>query len=64
MTNKQLTKLQNKWVASTKDRKKIIAYDISLADLFKKVKKEKARDIIIDFITPVDGFLSPLCDRR
>ncbi len=52
-----LIKLQNKWVAFSKDRKKIVNKASSLEDLLKKIKKKE--DLIISFIQPADRYLSP-----
>lgn len=57
MDVKELIKFQNKWVAFTKDRKKIVYKSNSLGNLLKKVKKQE--DLILSFIHPADRFLSP-----
>lgn len=57
MSVKQLLKLQNKWVAFSKDRTKIIDKASSLGKLLKKIKKQD--DLIVSFIHPADRYLSP-----
>jgi len=52
-----LAKSQNKWVAFSKDRKKIIDKASSLEELFKKIKNRE--DLIVSFIQPADRFSSP-----
>lgn len=51
-----LVKLQNKWVAFSKDRKKVVDKASSLGELLKKIKNQK--DLIVSFIHPADRFLS------
>ncbi len=50
MSVKQLLKLQNKWVAFSKDRTKIINKASSLGELLKKVKNQD--DLVVSFIKP------------
>lgn len=57
MKLEELIKLQNKWVAFSKDRKKVVGKASSLEDLLKKIKNEK--DLIVSFMHPADKFLSP-----
>ena len=57
MKLEELLKLQNKWVAFSKDRKKVVEKASSLEDLLKKIKNEK--DLIVSFMHPADKFLSP-----
>lgn len=54
----ELIKLQNKWVAFTKDRKKVVNKANSLNQLLNQIKNKK--DLILSFIQPADKFLSPL----
>lgn len=56
MKLEELVKLQNKWVAFSKDRKKVVEKANSLENLLKKIKNEK--DLIVSFIQP-PRFLSP-----
>jgi predicted RNase H-like HicB family nuclease len=57
MKLEELIKLQNKWVAFSKDRKKVIQKASSMEELFKKIKNQK--DLIVTFMHPADRFLSP-----
>jgi len=57
MKLEELIKLQNKWVAFSKDRKKVVEKASSLENLLKKIKNEK--DLIVSFMHPADKFLSP-----
>ncbi len=57
MKVKELIKLQNKWVAFSKDRTKIINKASSLGELLKKIKKQD--DLVVSFIHPADSYLSP-----
>jgi len=57
MNVRQLLKLQNKWVAFSKDREKVIDKANSLGKLLKKIKDQE--DLIVSFIHPADRYLSP-----
>ena len=57
MKLEDLIKLQNKWVAFSKDRKRVMGKASSLAVLLKKIGNEK--DLIVSFMHPADKFLSP-----
>lgn len=57
MKLEELIKLQNKWVAFSKDRKRVVEKANSLEDLLKKIKNEQ--DLIVSFMSPADKFLSP-----
>ena len=47
-----LINFENKWVALTSDRKKVIASDDDLKKLDKKLKKMGKEDIILTFVPP------------
>ena len=57
MSVKQLLKLQNKWVAFSKDRTEVIDKASSLEKLLKKIKNQE--DLVVSFIHPADRYLSP-----
>lgn len=57
MSVKRLLKLQNKWVAFSRDRTKIIDKASSLEKLLKKIKNQE--DLVVSFIHPADRYLSP-----
>ena len=50
-------KLQNKWVAFSKDRKKVVEKASTLENLLKKIGDQ--RDLVVSFMHPADKFLSP-----
>jgi hypothetical protein len=56
MQDLDLNKLQNKWVAFTKDRKKVVEYSTSLEKLLVKISNQK--DLIISFVQP-PRYISP-----
>lgn len=47
-----LINYENKWVALTADRKKVVAYDGDLKRLDKKLKKMGRKDVILTFVPP------------
>lgn len=57
MKAEELLKLQNKWVAFSKDRKKIVRQSKSLKDLLSHTKDQK--DLIISFVNSSEKYLSP-----
>ena len=57
MKAEETLRLQNKWVAFSKDRKKIVRASKSLKVLLSHTKNKK--DLIISFIHPADKYLSP-----
>ncbi len=57
MDIKQLIKYQNKWVAFTEDRKKIVKSAKKLDELLKLIKNEKG--LTISFLPPANQYLSP-----
>ncbi len=56
MDTKQLYKLQDSWVAFSKDRKKVVAKAKRLNGLLNSIKGKK--DLIVSFIPSSDVFLS------
>ena len=50
---------ENKWVALTLDRKKVIASAASVKVLDKKLKKLKDKEVIMTKVLPFDGAYSP-----
>lgn len=49
---------ENKWVALSKDRDKVLFASKSLESLFKKLDKVKNKDVILHYVPPFDGYLS------
>jgi len=58
MQAKILLKYENKWVALSKDRSKVLYAAKSLDHLFKLLPKSKKNDVILHFVPPFDGYLS------
>lgn len=50
--NNPLIGYENKWVALTSDRKKVVAAHKDLKELEKKIKHIKKGDIILSFVLP------------
>lgn len=49
---------ENKWVALSKDRSKVLYASKSLETLHKKLEKAKEKDVILHYVPPFDGYLS------
>mgnify|MGYP001561749758 CR=1 FL=1 len=54
-----LVNYENKWVALTKDGKKVVASATDVKVLSEKLKRLKAKDIIMTRVFPFDGNYSP-----
>jgi hypothetical protein len=50
---------QNKWVALTEDRKKVVASDKDVKKLTEKLTKMKKKDVILTYVIPMDKYYSP-----
>lgn len=59
MQAKILLNYENKWVALSKDRSKVLYAAKSLNDLFKLLPKSKKNDVIMHFVPPFNTYLSP-----
>lgn len=59
MKAKILLKYENKWVALSKDRSKVLYAAKSLDHLFKVLPKSKKNDVIMHFVPPFNTYLSP-----
>ena len=57
MNVKQLYKLQDNWVAFSKDRKKVVAKAKKLSKLLNLI--DEKRGLIVSFVPRSDVFLSP-----
>lgn len=53
-----LLKYENKWVALSKNRDKVLFASNSLESLHKKLDKTKDKDVILHYVPPFDGYLS------
>ena len=58
---KKIIKNQNKYVVLTKDKSNILVSGASIQEVEKKLDKLGIKDSVINYIPPVDRYLSPLC---
>ncbi|MBI3103630.1 hypothetical protein HYZ05_01695 [Candidatus Daviesbacteria bacterium] len=58
MKAKILLNYENKWVALSKDRTKVLYAAKTLENLFKKISQVKKDDVILHYVPPFDGHLS------
>lgn len=56
---KALLSNQNKWIAVSFDKSKILASGKSIQEVEKKLGKLDARDVVITFVPPANRYLSP-----
>jgi hypothetical protein len=54
-----LVPYQNKWVALTEDRKKVVASDLDVKKLTEKLAKMRKKDVILTYVIPMDKYYSP-----
>ncbi|EKD85031.1 MAG: hypothetical protein ACD_38C00104G0011 [uncultured bacterium] len=54
-----LLKYENKWIALSQDRCKVIDAAKTLDGLFKRLAKTKTKDVILHFVPPLNSYLSP-----
>ncbi len=54
-----LLKYENKWVALSKDRSKVLYAAKNLDNLFKLLPKSKKNDVILHFVPSFNTYLSP-----
>lgn len=52
-------KYEKKWVATTPDYSRVLAVDISVKDLNKKLLKLGEVDSVITYVNPFAGYYSP-----
>lgn len=57
----QLITFQNKWVALSKDRKKILLAGNTIEETQEKLKKENIKDAILTYIPSTGKYISPVC---
>lgn len=50
---------ENKWVALSKDRSKVLYAAKTLDNLLKQLSKIKKKDVILHFVPPFNTYLSP-----
>lgn len=58
MKAKILLDYEDKWVALSKNRSKVLYASKSLEALHKKLEKAKNKDVILHYVPPFDGYLS------
>lgn len=58
---KKIIKNQNKYVVLTGDKSDILVVGSSIEETEKKLDKLGIKDAVINYIPPVDKYLSPLC---
>lgn len=56
---KTLLSNQNRWVAVSSDRSKILVSGESIQEVEKKLDKLDAKDAVITFVPPANRYLSP-----
>lgn len=54
-----LLNYENKWVALSKDRSRVVDAARNLDSLFKRLSKSKKKDVILHFVPPFNSYLSP-----
>jgi hypothetical protein len=54
-----LIPFENKWVALTTDRKKVVASGRTIKELDKNLIKQKIKDVVLTKVLPFDQALSP-----
>lgn len=57
----KLAEHANEYIAVTTKNTDIIASGKTIKELEKKLEKQKIKNIIIQYVPPVDKFLSPVC---
>ena len=56
---KTLLSNQNKWIAVSSDKLKILASGKSIQEVEKRLSKLDVKDAVITFVPPADRYLSP-----
>ncbi len=56
----EIAKYSNQYVAIS-NKNEIIAADVSIKNLERKLKRMEVKDLTIRYITPIDKFISPVC---
>lgn len=54
-----LLKYENKWVALSNDRSRVVDAAKTLDSLYKRLSKSKKKDVILHFVPPLNSYLSP-----
>lgn len=50
---------QNKWIATSSSKSKILASGNSIQEVEKKLDQLDAKDVVITFVPPANRYLSP-----
>jgi len=58
-TDNPLIHFENKWVALTQDRKRVIAAGDSIKEVNQKLKQLKDQNVILTHVLPFDKIYSP-----
>lgn len=56
---KTLLSNQNKWIAVSSDKSRVLAAGKSIREIEKKLEKLGQKDAVITFVPPADRYLSP-----
>ena len=56
-----LSQYENRYIALSKDRAKIIASGKTIKDLENKLEKMKIKKTVIEYVEPLNAYLSPVC---
>jgi len=56
-----LSQYENLYIALSEDRAKIIASDKTIKNLENKLEKMKIKKAVIEFVEPLNAYLSPVC---
>ena len=54
-----LLKYENKWVALSNDRSRVVDAAKNLDNLLKSLSKSKRKNVILHFVPPFNSYLSP-----
>lgn len=58
---KTLAKYENQYIALSLDSAKILASGKTIKELEKKLQKLRLKEATLQYISPLDKFLSPVC---
>lgn len=64
MKANMLLKYENKWVALNKNRNKVLHAATTIDQLNKVLTKTKEKDVILHYVMPFNGNISPLSSQN
>lgn len=64
MKAKILLKYENKWVALNKNRNKVLHAATTIDQLNKILTKTKEKDVILHYVMPFNGTISPISSQN